>query len=316
MIKQTLHGNWTVRAVGDLSEMPAHLRDLIISAKVPGCVHTDLLRAGKIPDPYLDRNEFSLQWIGQTDWEYRTTFGADPKLFEQERIDLVADGLDTVARIELNGQLVGETQNMHRGYRFDVRSRLRRRESNELTITFLSPVKYALAMREKLTPRPYVNGPAGPFNFIRKMAANFGWDWGPGLPTCGIWRGMRLEGWEGARIERVRTRFDGNNVLSVEMVYEMSSESHLVADVVESLELPNGRIITESSGSWHGNPRSWEWLYELEDPQLWWPVGYGGQPLYKLRVRCDRDERRLMLGLRTVELDTSPTTSAASSSSK
>src|SRR5439155_10373115 len=70
--------------------------------------------------------------------------------------------------------------------------------------TFASPVKYAQAMRQKLGPLPYVNGPAGPFNFIRKMACNFGWDWGPGLPTCGIWRGIRLEGWIGARIEWVR----------------------------------------------------------------------------------------------------------------
>src|SRR5947207_11623941 len=147
MIKQLLHDGWTVRPVGDLSEVPAALRDAVIPATVPGCVHTDLLRAGKIPDPYLDRNEFAVQWIGHTDWQYRTTFDADPKLFDHERIDLVADGLDTVARIELNGQLVAETANMHRGYRFDVRSSLRR-GANELTITFASPVKYAHAMRE------------------------------------------------------------------------------------------------------------------------------------------------------------------------
>ncbi|HEV2294959.1 MAG TPA: hypothetical protein VGR35_13985 [Tepidisphaeraceae bacterium] len=207
MIKQTLHESWTVRAVGDLSQVPPPLRGSAVPARVPGCVHTDLLRAGKIDDPYRDLNEFSVRWIGHTDWEYRTTFDADEKLFDHERIDLVCDGLDTVATIVLNGQEVARTQNMHRRYRFDVRSLLRR-GPNELVITFGSPVKYADAMREKLKPRPYVNGPAGAFNFIRKMACNFGWDWGPALPTSGIWRGIRLEGWSHLRMTGMRHIMD------------------------------------------------------------------------------------------------------------
>src|SRR3954464_13364112 len=153
MFKQPLHDHWTVRAVGDQSDVPEPLRGLAIPATVPGCVHTDLLRAGKIPDPYRDLNEFQTRWIGHTDWQYTTTFDADDKLFDHERIDLACDGLDPVARIELNGMLVAETQNMHRGYRFDVRPSLRRGR-NELRITFASPVKYARATREKLGSRP------------------------------------------------------------------------------------------------------------------------------------------------------------------
>src|SRR5262249_24019186 len=139
MIKQNLYDNWSVRAVGDLSEVPSEIRDQSIGAKVPGCIHTDLLRAGKFPDPYLGLNEYKLQWIGRTDWEYRTTFDADPKLFNHERIDLAFGGLDTVAKIELNGTLIGETQNMHRSYRLDVRKALKR-GSNELRVTFASAV--------------------------------------------------------------------------------------------------------------------------------------------------------------------------------
>src|SRR6266496_5020194 len=153
MLKQSLHQDWTVRAVGDLSEVPAPLRGSALPARVPGCIHTDLLRAGKIDDPYLDLNEFKTLWIGHTDWEYRTSFDADAKLFDHERIDLVADGLDTVATIYLNDQLVAQTANMHRGYRFDVRSLLRR-GLNTLAITFASPVKYAQAMRQQLGPCP------------------------------------------------------------------------------------------------------------------------------------------------------------------
>src|SRR3989440_11710557 len=135
MFKQNLHDNWSVRAVGDVGEVPSEIRGENLPAKVPGCIHTDLLRAGKIPDPYLDLNEYKLQWIGKTDWEYRTTFDADPKLFDHERIDLVFDGLDTVAKIELNGTLISETQNMFRSFRFDVRKILKK-GSNELRVTF------------------------------------------------------------------------------------------------------------------------------------------------------------------------------------
>src|SRR5262245_40155498 len=121
MLKQNLHEQWAVRPVGDLSEVPPALRDISIPARVPGCVHTDLLRAGTIPDPYEDLNEYKLQWISRTDWEYRVVFDAEAKLFDHERIDLCFDGLDTVASIELNGTHIASTQNMFRSYRFDVR---------------------------------------------------------------------------------------------------------------------------------------------------------------------------------------------------
>src|SRR3954467_3094594 len=117
MQKQILHDNWTIRPVGDLAEVPESLRDLNLPARVPGCVTTDLLRAGKIEDPYRDLNEFKTRWIGHTDWEYRTTFELDPTMLDHERIDLVCDGLDTVATIVLNGTEIARTQNMHRSYR-------------------------------------------------------------------------------------------------------------------------------------------------------------------------------------------------------
>src|SRR3954468_20987234 len=103
MLKQSLIDGWMIQAVGDLSQVPQPLRGFAVPAHVPGCVTTDLLRAGKIEDPYQDLNEFKTRWIGSIAWEYRTTFEADPKLSDHERIDLACDGLDTIATIELNG---------------------------------------------------------------------------------------------------------------------------------------------------------------------------------------------------------------------
>src|SRR4051812_45958402 len=104
-----LHRNWTIRQVDG---------DIHASASVPGCVHTDLLTADLIPDPYLDRNETELGWIGRSTWRYETVF--DRPDGSHDRIDLVCEGLDTVARVELNGRVIGATANMHRRYRFDI----------------------------------------------------------------------------------------------------------------------------------------------------------------------------------------------------
>ena len=119
---KALHEGWTVRAVGDLSEVPSRSAAKLSPAQVPGCVTTDLLRAGKIADPYLDDNEFKTRWIGHTDWEYRSTSTRMRKSSTTSASTSSADGLDTVATIELNGTAVAQTQNMHRGYRFDVRT--------------------------------------------------------------------------------------------------------------------------------------------------------------------------------------------------
>src|ERR1051326_3286055 len=114
---------WTVRAVGTLSpDIPAHLVERVIAAAVPGAIHLDLLEAELIPDPYLDRNEEQLGWIGRTDWRYEAEFHADDVSgtigdIGDKRVDLVALGLDTVAQVEVNGQVVATTRNMHRSYR-------------------------------------------------------------------------------------------------------------------------------------------------------------------------------------------------------
>src|SRR5258705_9489717 len=108
---------------------------------VPGCIHTDLLRERLISDPLVGFNERHVQWIGECDWEYRLRFVADPSLPTFERIDLVCEGLDTIAEVSLNGVAVGTAANMFHPHRFDVRSALRPGE-NEVAITFRSPLRH------------------------------------------------------------------------------------------------------------------------------------------------------------------------------
>src|SRR5664279_1372264 len=162
--------SWRLRAASDAahSSRPALAE---IDATVPGEVHTDLLSGGVIQDPFDADNENLLAWIGRTDWTYIARFTWTDN--GHRRHDLVADGLDTVATVKLNGTLVGQTRNQHRGYRFDVTALLIEGE-NELVIDFEAPVNAAERLAKELGARPHTNH--HPFNAIRKMAANYGWD--------------------------------------------------------------------------------------------------------------------------------------------
>lgn len=295
--KRTLHEGWTLTA-GEGSRIAVDG----LSAAVPGCVHTDLMAAGLIGDPYLDDAERELSWIGRTDWTYRTAF--DHRSEPWDGVDLVFDGLDTVAEIRLNGEVVGETANMHRRYRFDVR-RLIREGANELEVAFTSPYAYAEAQRERLGARPGAYDPE-PNNFIRKAACNFGWDWGPNLAGAGIWRAVRLEQWNIARIDEVVPRVrleDGRGLvdLAIRLHKAVDTDVELVCETA-------GRRVTASLAAGESTA---EVRIEVDDPELWWPRGRGDQPLYPVSVRLrgrgaelDSWERRI--GFRTVEVDGEP----------
>ena len=306
-VRIELRENWVLRA-DDPAEVPVEIGPAGIPATVPGCVHTDLMAANLIPDPYQGRNETELGWIGRTQWSYTTTFDATA-LAEAERIDLECAGLDTVATVFLNGTEVGQSRNMHRSYRFDLRRALRD-GTNELRVEFASPYSYATALRDKLGDRP--NAYPEPFQFIRKMACNFGWDWGPTLVTSGIWRPVRLHAWSTARLARVVPQVtvatahdgtvEGRVLVRVEVERSEAGEdaelalSARIAGREHTVVLPGGVCRAEVEAT-------------VADPGLWWPRGYGDQPLYDLRVGlagngAELDSWQRRVGFRSVELDT------------
>ncbi|WP_327107613.1 glycosyl hydrolase 2 galactose-binding domain-containing protein [Nonomuraea glycinis] len=279
-----LHDGWILSAVS---------RDIETPATVPGCVHTDLLAAGLIDDPYLDDNEDRLAWIGRTGWSYSTSFTWSGD--EHERTDLVCEGLDTVATVTLNGVRVARTANQHRSYRFPVRHLLRE-GVNTLTVTFDSAVGHAEEQRAVLGERP--GAYAAPYPFIRKMACNFGWDWGPALVTAGIWRPIGLESWSGARLAEVRPLVrvgDGVGTVDVHVKVERATEEPLtlraeVAGVTADVRLATGQREAVVS-------------LTVPDPQLWWPRGYGEQHRYELAVRLGDSAWTRKIGFRTVEVE-------------
>ncbi|NRQ36709.1 glycoside hydrolase family 2 protein [Nonomuraea sp. NN258] len=281
---------WTVRP-----DSPSPLPDgTVVEARVPGCVHTDLLAAGLVPDPFLDDNERKLAWAGRTDWLYRTELPALDDAYE--RTDLVFDGLDTVAEIRLGDRLLGRTRNMHRSYRFDVTG-----ASGPLSVRFTSAYTEAESVRKEVGDRPTTY--TEPFNFVRKMASSFGWDWGPTLVTAGLWRPVRLERWNVARLARVRplvTVHDGDGRVELRLDLERAA-----GDVPLEVRVRVGDAV--AAATVEGDQAVV--VVPVPRPRLWWPRGYGEQPLYDCVVtlsagghELDRWERRI--GFRTIELDT------------
>ncbi len=314
MLRQALHDGWTVRPVGDLTQVPTALQQTNIAATVPGCIHTDLLSAKLIPDPYLDRHEAALRWIGETDWEYRTAFEVDDSLTDEAYLDLVFDGLDTLATITLNGQRLGQSDDMHLPQRIAIKPWVRP-GMNELVIRFASAARYLREMLEKRGSWPCTgNGtnPALPHYHLRKMACNFGWDWGPALVTCGIWKPVHLEAWSVSRVESVRplvTQADATGA-TVQVHVQLTQSKHHGLVTVEALLAHGDQTRIACRQMVPAGENQVVLTLHVNKPELWWPRGYGRQPMYHLNLivvdeaRNELDHWFGRVGLRTVELDT------------
>ncbi|HEV2930576.1 MAG TPA: hypothetical protein VGW74_17975, partial [Propionibacteriaceae bacterium] len=246
------------------------------------------------------------------DWRYAAaldpgSLGGDSSGHPTQRVDLIFDGIDTVATVRLrNGNEaieIGRTFNMHRSYRFDITPHLRDR-SISLEVDLHSATAFATAEQRRLGDRPRAYPP--PYNFIRKMACSFGWDWGPDLRTAGLWKPVRLERWSIARLAQVRPLLTvddtgtGHAQLHVEFE-RLGTETPLTlrADVLD-----HAVEVTVAAGATSA-------VVDLEVPDvpLWWPVGYGEQPLADLTLVLSAPDRELdrwqrRVGFRTVTLDT------------
>ena len=270
------------------------------AARVPGCVHTDLRRHKLIPDPFFGTNELGLQWIEERAWEYRTSFAVPATLLGEETVELVTDGLDTVATVRLNGRVVARTENMFTGYRWNVKPLLRAGR-NELTVHFGSALSYIRSHRPAHDPREF-NDPIGRSQVIRKQQCQFGWDWGPRFVTAGLWRDIRIEAWSSNRLVDVRVtqkhRQDGSVLLDIAPELARRDARATLTGTVSL----GGKVVAEIK-----NHRA-----KIEQARLWWPNGHGAQPLYTIELEVHDAAGKVIglwskrLGLRTLELDRHP----------
>ncbi|QJC51050.1 hypothetical protein HGI30_05380 [Paenibacillus albicereus] len=250
-----------------------------IPATVPGGVHEDLYRAGHIPDPYVDRNSLAVEWVENRWWVYRGRF-ARPELEPDCRIELVLAGLDYEAIVSLNGRRLGEHEGMYEPAVYDVTELLGERESAELQII--------------LKQAPDEMGQIGKTSetFTQKSRFNYKWDFSTRLVHVGIWEGVWLRVRRAVSLDELAlhadVREDGTGLVSVSALARVEAGTERATAELELLD-PDGQAVLR----WSGPVADGEVKAELEvpRPRLWFPNGYGEQPLYELRLRLFADGR-------------------------
>lgn len=276
-----------------------------LSADVPGDVCADLLKQELLPDPFYRENELEYQWVAERNWIFEREFDVNDTLLSEEKVLLQCDGLDTVATIYINDKKIADTDNMHRTYEWDIKDFINA-EKNTIRITFEAINPYT---RDKYGDNTYKarvgEGHKTAFpGAIRKEASNFGWDWGPILVTCGIWRSIRLVGYSTARIADVyieQKHSDKNVDLDIAVKIDSDTSEGLVINTTVSLD---GSTVTESKTD-AGSSIS----LNISDPELWWPAGMGNHPLYDVKIQLRTmdgkviDTQQKRIGLRTLGLD-------------
>lgn len=276
-----LVNGWKFKSVKDEQWLPA---------KVPGCVHSDLLHNERIPNPFYGTNEHDLQWIDKIDWEYETTFSLSEEQLKEEKQELNFKGLDTYADVYLNEKLILSANNMFRIWRVDVTSKLVAGE-NKLRILFRSPIHEDLPKLEALGyPLPASNdqselgglGDKRVSIFARKAPYHYGWDWGPRFVTSGIWRDIELVSWSGVIVRDIY--IDQQHVSSVQANVVAKVTIEATAAGLAQLSLRADQM------NWKGevNVEAGEQVItvpvQIEQPKLWWSNGLGEPHRYQFEA--------------------------------
>lgn len=267
-----------------------------LTATVPGTVHLDLMNNKIIPDPYKDENEKKVQWVENEDWEYQTSFMISSNELANQNIDLIFNGLDTFSDIYLNGKLIQSTDNMFRKWTIPVKQNLKIGE-NILLIRFKSAVNVGKELAQKVS----FTTPESPRSYVRKAQYQFGWDWGPRLVTAGIWKKVQLNFWNQAKLENVK--------IEQKTLTKQKADLNIHADIfaekegkyVISINNKSQNIVLKSGLNEISVP------YQIQNPKLWQPNGWGDPNLYPLKISLQKDSKTIAekserIGLRTVEL--------------
>jgi len=321
----SLNGNWQVCSTSLEVDGLAGYRQVTgeqaewMAVRVPGEIHLDLIRAGRLKEPLVSANALECRWPEQHAWWYATSFTLKPAFLRHERQEIVFEGLDLYAQVFLNGVCIGTACNAFVPAVFDVKPYLREGE-NELVVR--------MTVGTELTvDKPFPEGhqqPEGIYGhrdyhqrrWLRKPQFSYGWDWAEALPNIGIWRGVHLEGRSQVVLHDLRLdtimRDDRVFVALEAMVENLHPYAERGCVLALTLTAPDGAE-THRDYPLAVPPGRTPVTDELEiaDPQLWWPNGMGAQPLYRVTAQVRArgtvcDQREFAIGLRTVALDRAP----------
>jgi beta-mannosidase len=300
LIKLGLNNNWQFREAD---------KDTWYPASVPGSVHTDLLKNKVIEDPFYRDNESKQQWIGKTNWEYRTTFTITDETLTHKNQELVFDGLDTYADVYLNDKLILKADNMFRTWRISCAGTLKSGDNN-LRIVFRSPINEILPLMGKMAYQLPASNDQGEKTspWTRKAPYQYGWDWGPRFVTSGIWKPVTLEAWDDARVSDLHIVQNKVSKEQAALTAQIDGASSSVTDaelIVEDTE--HKTTLAKQTVKLATGANHFAFDFNIANPALWWPNGLGEHPLYSFKARLllkgqPVDERSVRTGLRSLQI--------------
>lgn len=315
MEKRVINENWQMQIIG---ENVYGISEEWLDIQVPGSVYGNLLQKGLMPDPYYRMNELEALKLMENDFRFCTVFQISKQQAEGDFLLLCFEGIDTLADVYLNGRLLGNVDNMHRIWEFDIADVAKTGE-NELLVEFGSPTKYIEEEDQKVQTVGSAECMRG-YPHLRKAHCMFGWDWGPRLPDVGIFREVSVLSGQKARLEQVyiTQKWEEN---AAELHFDVSIESFGKEEDFEirtALYDRNGELvgrksskecITYKPAEQMNMEEAWDTI-TVQNPERWWPRGYGEQPLYRAEVTLldgngevlDVWSRRI--GLRTMTVNT------------
>lgn len=326
MYKQEIHANWQMKSLEDAEWL---------KAAVPGSVYGDLLNNKKMDNPFWKDNEDKALPLMEKDYEYITQFECEEQLLSMDRILLHFDGLDTIADVYLNGQHLGDAYSMHRIWEYDVKEMVKP-QGNELRVVLHSPNEFIREAFKKCRTLGNDDTLEG-FVHMRKAHYMFGWDWGAHLPDAGIFRPVSLLGIDKGRIENVLIlqeherveeadsdqaigRLLNESVKKVTLTFQVTEETAGITDGIPKLmDVTGGKVFggcgqhisyTVEITAPDGNKLILEdspVTFDIKNPKLWWPNGYGNQDLYQIKLTLYSDGRQIdtwerKIGLRTMNV--------------
>jgi beta-mannosidase len=304
----SLDGQWKLRKL-DFSKDYFETAPSVCSSaeawmdvQVPGDIHPSLVKAGHIPDPFVDLNSRQCAWTREKSWSFKRQFVV-PETYTGKRIMLVFDGIDTYATIFVNGQKIGQSDNAFLQYRFDVTAAVRIGQVNDVEVC-IHAIKQMLSERD-------CGHYFACFNteriFARKPQCQFSWDWAPDMPAIGIWQDVRLEAVDTGVIKDVYVRTELDGRVHFQITLDKQSKERIKQGDRFELETtvysPNGDTVKTIKAMGQKNFIN----LSIPNPRLWWPNGYGQPNLYAYRVRLldglrVLHEKQGRFGIRKIEL--------------
>lgn len=240
-------------------------------ANVPGSVHHDLWDAGLIEDPYFSLNALKCEWVENKGWLYKKKFTLDDQ-WSDKKLNLVFDGIVYESRIYLNGNLLGVHKNMFTPAVFDVSGLIRSGEN--LLEVHLEPIPYGITQM-------------GETSETKEMIARYfySWDFCTRLSGVGLWKDVYVETFEDVLVEDVCVTTDYREAIGYIEIEGLITGDRSDVEICAAVSF-GGQVV--SSECFQADQPVFAHTLEIASPELWWPLGYGAQPLYSVSLEARR----------------------------